>query len=112
MDGEAIPDLRGHFRAEDIGQRLAPMDVEVVHDQVDRFRFPVCHCQGDGDLGELKTRTIRRGEGKMKACLGFYDAENIGRPATLVFVIPSRLPSRRRRRGGPHVGMQRDWLLV
>ena len=30
MDGEAIPDLGRHFRAEDVGQHLAPMDVEVV----------------------------------------------------------------------------------
>ena len=64
MDGEAIPNLYGHFRTEDIGQRLAAMDVEVVHYQVDCFRCRVCHGQGDGHLSELKTRTIRRGEGK------------------------------------------------
>ena len=29
MDGEAIPDLCGHFRAEDILQRLPAMDVEL-----------------------------------------------------------------------------------
>ena len=64
MDGEAIPDFRGHFRAEDIRQRLAAMDVEIVHHQVDRFRFRVYHFQGDGDLSELKTRTIWRREGE------------------------------------------------
>src|SRR5260370_1452948 len=60
MDGESIPDFCGHFRPEDILQRLPAMDVEVVHYQVDRFRFRVCHRQGDGNLSELKTRTSRR----------------------------------------------------
>src|ERR1017187_1923133 len=112
MDGEAIPDFDGHFRAKDIRQCLPAMDVQVVHYQVDRFRFRVCHRQGDGNLSKLKTGTIRRGEGEMTACLRFYGAENIGRPATLIFVIPPRLPSRRCWRGWPHVGMQGDWLLV
>lgn len=78
MDGEAIPDFCGHFRTD------------------------------DGNLSELETRTIRRGEGEMTARLWLCGAENIGSPATLLFVIPACLPSRRRRRGGPHVGMQGD----
>src|SRR5947209_1072068 len=57
MDGEAIPDFCGHFRPEDIRQRLTAVDVEVVHYQVDRFRFRVRHRQGDGNLSELKPRT-------------------------------------------------------
>src|SRR6266849_9001121 len=32
MDGEAVPDFRGHFGSIDIDQRLPAMDVEVVHD--------------------------------------------------------------------------------
>src|SRR5713226_263998 len=48
----------------------------------------------------------------MTAGLGFYGAENIGRTAAFVFVIPPCLPSRGRRRGRPHVGMQGDWLLI
>ena len=88
------------------------MDVEVVHYQVDRLRFRVCHRQARGYLSKLKTGTIRRGEGEMTARLRLYGAEDIGRPATLIFVIPPRLPSRRGRRGGSHVGVQGDWLLV
>ena len=88
------------------------MDVQVVHYQMDRLRFRVCHCQGDGNLSELEARTIRRGEGEMAARLRFYGAENIGGPAALIFVIPSRFPSWHRRRGGPHVGVQGDRLLI
>jgi hypothetical protein len=52
MDSEAIPDLCGHFRAEDVRQRLAAMDVKVFHYQVDCFRLRICHRQGDGNLSE------------------------------------------------------------
>src|SRR4029079_12025738 len=40
MDGEAIPDFCGHFRAEDIRQRLTAVDGAVVQYQVDTFLFP------------------------------------------------------------------------
>src|SRR5260370_16650272 len=112
MGGETIPDFCGHFRAEDIGQGLPAMDVEVVHYQVNRFRFRVCQRQGGGDLSELKTRTVWRGKSEMAACFGFDGPENIGRPATFIFVIPPCLPSRYGRRGRPHAGMQGDWLFV
>jgi hypothetical protein len=112
MDGEAIPDFCGHFRAEDIRQRLTAVDIEVVHYQVDGFRFRVRHRQGDCNASELKARTIGRGKGEMTACFGFHSAEDFGRPATLIFVIPARLPSRQGRRGRPHVGMQGDRLFV
>ena len=48
----------------------------------------------------------------MPARLRLYGAENIGRAAPLVLVIPPRFPSRLGRRGGAHVGVQRDWLLI
>ena len=48
----------------------------------------------------------------MPARLRLYGAENIGRAAALIFVIPPRFPSRLGRRGGADVGVQRDWLLV
>ena len=66
----------------------------------------------DGNLSELKARTIRRGEGEMTTRFRLYRAENIGRAATFVFVIASRFPPRFGRRGGPDIGVQRDRLLV
>ena len=80
MDGEAIPDFCSHFRAEDGGQRFPAMDVGVVHYQVDGLRFRVCHRQRDGNLSELKTRTIRRGEGKVTARLGYVRPTSPGAP--------------------------------
>src|SRR5215831_7456900 len=51
---------------------------EVVHYQVNSFRFRIRQRQGDGNLGELETRAVRCGEGEMAAGLRFYSAENIG----------------------------------
>src|SRR3982751_4293037 len=93
VDGEAIPDFGCHFRAKGIRQRFAAMDVQVVQHQMDRFRLWVCHCQGDRNPSELGARAIWRREGEMAARLRFYRTENIGGPAALIFVIPSRLSS-------------------
>ena len=112
MDGEAIPDLCGHFRAEDIRERLTPVDVEVVHYQVDRFRFRVRHRQGDGNLSELKPRTIWCYESEMPARLRFHGAENVGRSAPFILAVPPRFPSRLSRGGRTHIRMQRDRLLT
>src|ERR1041384_5074979 len=48
----------------------------------------------------------------MAAGLRLYGTENIGGPASFIFVIPARFPPRRCRRGGAHVGMQSDRLLI
>jgi hypothetical protein len=48
----------------------------------------------------------------MPTRLRLYGTENIGRTAPLVLVILPRFPSRLGRRGGAHVGVQRDWLLI
>src|SRR5580704_344800 len=111
MNGEPIPDFRRHCLTKDIRQYLAAMDVQVVHYQMDGFRFRVCQCQGHGHLGELEAGTIRRGEGEVPPSLRFYGAENIGGPTALVFVIAARFASWPSRRGWPHIGVQGDRLL-
>ncbi len=69
------------------------MDVEVVHHQVNGLRVRIFQRQGDGNLSELKGRTVGCRKGEMSSCFRLYDAENVGSPATLVFVIPPCLPS-------------------
>lgn len=64
VNGEAVPDFCGHLVAEDVAQRLATVDVQVVHYQVDGFGSRVGQRQTDCDLGELKARTIRCGKVK------------------------------------------------
>ena len=48
----------------------------------------------------------------MPTRLRLYGTENIGRTTPLVLVIPPRFPPRLGRRGGAHVGVQRDRLLI
>src|SRR5262249_18136911 len=48
----------------------------------------------------------------MAARLRFYGTENIRRPATFIFVVPSRFSSWNGRRGGPQVGVQGDRFLI
>src|SRR5581483_2432586 len=92
MDGESVPDFGGHFGTEGIGQRFAAMNVEVVHYQVNGFRFRVFHRQADGNLSELEGRAVRRGKCEMAPRFWLYRAENIGRATACVFVIASRFP--------------------
>jgi hypothetical protein len=75
-----------------------------------RVRVPEGHLEGY--LRELERRTIRCGEGEMAARFGFYRTENVRRPPALVFVVAARFPSRQGGGGGPHVGMERDRLLI
>src|SRR5258708_4175622 len=112
VNREAVRYLAAKFRGVEIGQGLALMDVQIVQDQMDGLRCRVLQGQLEGYLRELQGRTIRRREGEMAACFGFYCAENISRPATLVLVVPSRFPSWRRRRAGTDIGMGGDGLLI
>src|SRR5258708_17057042 len=59
MDGrvvhrESIPDLGTHLGAKSIGQRLAGMDVEVIHHQVDGLGFRVLYRHVAGSSGDLQ----------------------------------------------------------
>ena len=54
VNGESVPDLAANPHSEGVRQRLAAVDVEVVHDQMDGVRVRVLHRQVAGDLGELE----------------------------------------------------------
>ena len=112
VNGEAVPDFRGHFGAEDIAQGLAAMDVQVIHHQVNGFGVRVFQRQGDRNPGKFKAGTIGRGEGEMTSCFWFYGTENIGRAASFVFVVPSGFPTWHGRRSRSNIGVQRNRLFV
>src|SRR5215467_4161481 len=42
MDREPIPDFRRHFRAKDVRQSFAAMNVQVIQYQMDGLRVRVC----------------------------------------------------------------------
>ena len=80
------------------------MNAEIVQPAVDGLSLRI----SKATFREFPRPTVRRREGEMPAGLGFYVTENIGRPATLMFVIPPRFPLR----GWPHIGVPGDRLLV
>src|SRR5450755_1215036 len=95
MHREAVPDLTAELDTIEIGEGLAAVSIQVIHCQVSGFRRRVLTGQLEGHVRELKGRPIRRGERKMPPRFRFYRTEDIGRSATLVFVIASGLSSRR-----------------
>ena len=112
MNGEPIPDLAAEFLTKRVGQGLALVRVEIVHNQVNRRGGRVLHCYFAGEPRELKGGSIRGGRGEVVARLGLHRAENISRATSLVLVISSGLPPRHSRRRRTDVSVQRDWLFV
>src|SRR4051794_21444427 len=112
MYREAVPDLAAEFRTVEIREGLAAVDIQVIHYHMNGFGCWVLTGQVEGHLRELKSRTIRCGERKVSARFRFYRTEDIGCPATLVFVIASGLSSRFSRRGRTDIRMERDRFLV
>jgi len=110
MDGETIPDFGAKLDAQEVGQRLATMNIEIVHYQMDGFGLHVLQGDLEGYLGELHSRTIRRGKGEMASRFRFYGTENIGGSATFVFVVSPRFASRSSRCGRSQVRVQCDGL--
>ena len=112
VNGEPIPDLAADLLTKRIGQRLAIMRVEIVHDQMNRLGCRVLHGHFADEPRQFKGRSIGGGSGEVAACLGFHRAENISRTTALVFAVSPGLPPRRGRGWRSDIGMQRYRLLV
>ena len=54
VNRESVPDFIANLRSEDVRQRLATVDVEVIHDQVNGLCLRVLHGQIASNLCELK----------------------------------------------------------
>jgi hypothetical protein len=76
MDGEAVPHFTPEIVAEQVGERLAAVDVEVVHHEVNGFGFRVLQGQIEEYLRKLDPGSVRRGVCEVAACLGLYRTEH------------------------------------
>ncbi len=92
VDRKAVPDFGGHLSAEDVAERLAVMDVQVIHYQVDGLGLGELQGQGHGDLGELEAGSIRRGEGERRPAFGSTAQKTLAVPRRSYSL--SRLASR------------------
>ena len=61
MQGKSVPDLCADLGAESVGQRLATVDVQVVHHQVDGCGVRILERQIASHPGELESGAVRRG---------------------------------------------------
>jgi hypothetical protein len=73
------------------------MNVQIVHNQMDGRGIRVLHRQFEQHLSELDGGTVQRSKGEVTTGLWLYRAEDVGRTATFIFTVPSRLPARSRR---------------
>jgi hypothetical protein len=94
VHGEAVPDFLTELVTEQVSEGLAAMDVQIVHNQVNRSDAPVLQCDLESDFGELKCRSVWSGKRKMASSLRLYSAEDVGGAAALVLIILSGLASR------------------
>jgi len=83
VDCETLPDFGAKLGAQEVGQRLATMNIEIVHYQVDGFGLHVLQGDLEGHLGKFLSRTIRCGKGEMATRFRFYGTENIGGSAMI-----------------------------
>ena len=93
MHGETAPDFSADFAAEQVGQGLAAVDIEVIQYQMDSRGQRVLKSELEGHFGELEARTIRRGEGEVPTSLRLDRTEEVGGAATLVLVVLPGLSS-------------------
>ena len=92
MDRESAPYVPADFFAEQIRQRLTAMDVEVIHNEMDRVGVGVLHRQIEGYLSELDGRAVRCGKREVAPGLRLNRAEDVSRAASFIFA--ARLASR------------------
>ena len=79
MHAERIPDAFTLLFAEMAGRRLAAVDIEVVHDEVDRIGGGVLSHDVLHHACELRAGTVGGGGGEVPAALRFHDAKYVRR---------------------------------
>src|SRR5438477_9720708 len=112
MHREAVPDSSAKVGSIVLGERLAAVDVQVVHNQMDGGSHRVIFHEITYHVSELSRRAVRCWPREMHTCFRLYGAENIGRAASLVLVVSLGDHAGRRPYPRAHVIVQRHRLLV
>src|ERR1035438_1648130 len=87
MDGEPIPQRAALLLAEVSDQRLAAVDIQVIHDEVDGVGLRVVLYDALHQTGELLTGTIRCRHGEVATGLWFHGAEYVGRATPFILIV-------------------------
>jgi hypothetical protein len=112
VNGEPIPEQSALLLAEVNDQRLAAVDIQIIHLEVDGLGLRVVFHDAPHLTSELAAGTIGCGGGEVPAGLWFHGAEYIRRAAPRIFVVLlGRFPGFGWARRA-HVRMQRHRFLV
>jgi len=95
-----------------IGERLAAMDFEIVHHQINLAGKGIAGDQALDHAGELSRRAVGRGAGKVPPGLGLHDSEDVGGSAALVFVVALGNVTRPRRPARTDIVAQTNQLFI
>src|ERR1019366_4602476 len=112
MHRKAVPDSSATFDAIVVSERLAAVDVQVVHHQMDGGRRRVVFHETTYHLSELGRRAVGRWPSEMHASFRLYGAENIGRTTSLVLVVSLGDHAGCSRYPRAHVIVQRHRFLI
>ena len=112
MHSESFPEPSARFFAKSVYQRFTGVGAQVVHDQMDRIGGGVMLGNLQEEVGEFRRRTRGRHLGEMNTRLGLNAAENVGRSAAQVLIIPPCNSSRLQGSRGPRILMQYHRILV
>src|SRR4030088_264743 len=72
VDRKSVPDLAANLLTKCVHQRFAPMDVQVVHDEMDGVGLRVLHRHFTSCQSKLKPGAVRCGMSEMAAGFGLY----------------------------------------
>ena len=112
VDRQSVPKLGPFLFPEVVGKSFGAMDVQIIHDQMDRVGSGVV---GDDALqrrSQLRSRAIWSCQREVFSSLRLYRAEYVGRSASLVFVVGAPGLTRGHRPCRSYVIVECDWLLV
>jgi len=112
MDLQPIPKIAALFLAEVAGQRLAAMDIQVIHDEVNRLGEGVLLNNLPHHAGELGGATVGCRRGEVPTGLRLDNGKYVRHAAPFILVVLlGRLAwfSRYRR---AHLGVQRNRFLI
>src|SRR5487761_1079118 len=87
MDGESIPESAALPLAEVSDQRLAAVDIQVIHHEVDGVGLRVVLYDALHQIGKLVTGTIRCRRGEVAAGLWLHGAEYVGRASPFILIV-------------------------
>ena len=112
VNGEPIPKISAFLLTEVIDQRLAAVDIEVIHDDVNGLGEGILLYQMPHHASEFGTGSVRRRGSEVPSGLRFYNAKYIRRAASFILIVLLGRLTRCGWRRGAHIRVQRHRFFI